>query len=126
MGTSKLLERINNTPISAVEMESYLQAMENDSGEPGFERSVLIARQVFGKDSDKCYSINLRMTALSELLQSESLPGWVAPDTTNGSFQVAANLYLAAGSEPLVEEGKNWRFDTVSLLHKAFQIGKTD
>jgi len=126
MSNKGVLQQINENPISSEEMEEYLRAMEEDEGEPSFERGTFIAMEVFGRDVQKCMSANMRMTALAKLLEEESLPGWVRPKQSDGSYRVAPNLYVAAGQEPLVEDEKGWGFDKDSLLQHAFRLGKLE
>jgi len=124
MSGEGILKQVNSTPITAEEMTRYLKAMEADTGTPSFERGVFIAREVFNKDTQKCLSVNMRMTALSKLIESQSLPGWVKSQQSDGSFEVAANIYVAAGQEPMIESGNDWGFNLDSLLQRAFNLGK--
>jgi hypothetical protein len=124
MTENAFLDRINNNPISPDEMEKYLTAIENDDAQVSFGRAVMIAKEVFDNDYNKCMSINTRMTALSILIKNDSLPGWVKPKQPDGSYQVSANIYIAAGLEPMIENEDSTDFDAESLLKRAFQLGK--
>jgi len=71
-------------------------------------------------------SINMRMVALSKLIENEALPGWVKPQQPDGSYRVAANIYVAAGLELMIEVESDWGFDIESLLKRAFRLGQVD
>lgn len=126
MNLNNMLKDINNNPISPDEMEEFLEELENDESEPSFERGVLLALRVFPKHKKKRFSIQMRMTALSTLIESNSLPGWVKPEQEDGSYRVAANIYMAAGLEPMIQDGNDISFDLDSLFKKAFSLGKLD
>ena len=119
------LKTINENPITPSEMESFLQAIEAQ-GDQSFESSVLIARQVFPNDQGKRFSINMRLTALSKILESQSLPGWVKSTNSEGIIDVAENLYMAAGLEQMIELDNDWGFNLDALLKRAFQLGKVN
>jgi hypothetical protein len=121
-----VLKMVNETPITPEEMDVYLRAMEEDDGEPNFVRCIAISSEVFNKDAQKCMSINMRMTALAKLVKSESFVGWVKPKQRDGSYQVAANIYMAAGLEPMIQIKDDLGFNLESLLKRAFKLGKID
>lgn len=119
------LNKINQTPISIDEMKSYLKALEQEP-DASLGRAVMVAKNVFNDNFEKCMSVNMRMTALVKLIDSEQLPGWVKPSTDHSSFMVAPNVYAAAGVEPLVEKDSALVFDKDALLKRAFQLGSVD
>ena len=116
-----MLKRINENLISPIEMESYLQSL-SEVEDQGIETQVFVALQTFPNDKGKRFSIGMRMHALSEILASDDLPGWVKPTDTDGIVYVAENLYMAAGLEQMVEAENDISFNKDTLLKRAFNL----
>lgn len=95
--SDELLELVNSNPISQEEMNNYLQALEEFDGPPSFIQGNLIALEVFDRCTEKCMAINLRLASLSQLLAADALIGWSQRSQEEGSYQVAENIYIAAG-----------------------------
>ena len=116
-----ILERVNENTIAPIEMEEYLKRLAK-RGDQSFETQVFVALQAFPASKRKRFSIGMRMHALSELLVSEGLPGWVKPTDSKGIVNVAENIYFAAGLEPVIEVERRLGFNKDSLLKRAFQL----
>jgi len=86
------------------------------------ETQVLVALRTFPNSKDKRFSIGMRMHALSDILSSGGLPGWVKPTDTDGIINVAENLYMAAGLEPMIKAESDIGFNKDKLLKKAFRL----
>ena len=116
-----MLKTINENPISPIEMESYLQSL-SEMEDQGIETQVFVALGTFPNSKGKRFSIGMRMHALSEILASDDLPGWVKPTDTDGIVNVAENLYMAAGLEQMVEVENDIGFNKDQLIKRVFQL----
>lgn len=118
-----MLKRINENPISPIEMECYLQSL-SEMEDQGIETQVFVALHTFPNNKGKRFSIGMRMHALSEILANDDLPGWVKPTDTDGMVNVAENLYMAAGLEQMVEAENDIGFNKDKLIKRAFHLNR--
>lgn len=117
----EMLKRINENPISPIEMETYLQTLE-DKDDQTVETQAFVALHTFPNSKDKRFSIGMRMHALSEILADGNLPGWVRKTDSEGIILVAENIYMAAGLEQMVEAGNHIGFCKDKFLKRAFSL----
>jgi hypothetical protein len=124
-GDNKVIKRVNDSPLTQEGIFKFLEAIEKlDHDDHGFEVYTITAVQIFKGNSDKAFSAVTRMQALSKLLSNEELPGWAKSKKPDGSVELSGNIYVAAGTVPLIEGKNNFEFGKDELLRKAFQIGK--
>jgi hypothetical protein len=116
------LNKINQNPVSPSDMKKFLEALELEA-DKSFEHSVFIATQLFPDNEGLRFSINMRFAALTKIIKNEMLPGWVKSTDSSSVVDVAENLYMAAGLEPMVEIENDLGFNLDALLQKAFKLG---
>ena len=92
MNNARFLKMINDNPITPIEMESYLQALEKQDDQ-SFETQTFVGCDIFPDNKGKRFSISMRLHALARILESEDLPGWVKPTDEDGIIRVAENIY---------------------------------
>ncbi|MGK0439404.1 MAG: hypothetical protein ACJATK_002364 [Paracoccaceae bacterium] len=102
-------------------MENFLELL-GTMDDQSVHTQVLVALRTFPNSKGKRFSIAMRMQALSEILSSGGLLGWVKPTDTDGIINVAENLYMAAGLEPMIEAESDIGFNKDKLLKKAFRL----
>lgn len=116
-----MLNTINENPIAPIEMENFLELL-GEMDDQCVETQVLVALRAFPNSKTKRFSIGMRMYALSEILIIGGLPGWVKPTDTHGIINVAENIYMAAGLEPMIEAESDMGFNKDKLLERAFRL----
>lgn len=122
--SSKMLQKINDNPISKDEMRFYLYALNCNHQLPPFSHCVEVAMSVFNDDTAKCYSLNVRLEALNRILSSGELHGWINDGDEEGCFYIPENVFIAAGITPLIAEGLQLSFNKDDLLQNMFKIGR--
>ena len=122
--SSKLLEKINANPIDKEDMLMYIHSLQATHEPPTYAHCVEVAMSVFNKNSTKCFSLNIRLEALNRILSSGELHGWINTGDEEGSFYIPENVFIAAGTTPLVTDGPRISFEKNSLLKAAFKLGK--
>lgn len=96
-----LVARVNSVHVSA---EDLLSASEEVHKLPAEDRdwegrAHLLAR-LFSGEGDKAFAIETRLSAMSKLIASGSLPHWSRPMGADGAALIAKPVFIAAATEP--------------------------
>ena len=124
--SSKLLQKINDHPITKNEMQVYLGSLNSGDEPPSFAHCVEVAMSVFDANTTKCFSLNIRLEALNRILSSGELHGWVSDTEEEGCFYIPENIFIAAGTTALVADGPRVSFRKDDLLRTVFQLGSSN
>lgn len=123
--STKLLQKLNHNTISQDEMIRYISLVSGDNNTtPSYSDGLKVAMYLFNKNSEKCFSLNIRLEALNRILSSGKLQGWISDGDDDESFYISENIFVAAGIAPLIADGNKVSFDKDTFLKTTFQLGK--
>lgn len=95
-------ESINSVEVT---MDDLLEASEAVHQLPPEDRNwegrAHLMAIMFKGQPHKAMSIDSRLTAMSIMVESGKLPGWVLPEQEDGSFIIAEPVWQVTATEPL-------------------------
>ena len=113
----KIEERINSVKITAEDLFSVADEIHKlPDGERDWENRAIIAASMFKDEPDKAMAIDLRLMAMSEMINTGKLPGWATPTKIDGSVTLAEPVWVATADEPIVFTDTKSHFDEISFL----------
>src|SRR6476660_9816097 len=102
-GARRLMERVNNTPVSQDEIIEVVQEIAGrEPGDRGFEGHMLTIVSLHHDNPDKGQSIYFRLEALARFLTQEGATGWTL-ELPNGATLTQEPVFAAAAVHPLTE-----------------------
>jgi hypothetical protein len=106
--TAAWLARFNDPKLTGEELLRYsekVDQMRNPDGddESKFDTTIFAAAKVFRSEPQKAHSANVRMQAVSRLLQRDSLAPWVLRGAEVGASMLSRPVFEAAARCPLVD-----------------------
>jgi len=95
-------------------------------GDRDWEGRAMAMVRLFKGEPNKSMAVECRLTAMSRMLQSGTLPGWSTPASSDGSVNVAEPVWLATATEPLILEERDAYFDPASFLNKVLLLAQAE
>ena len=112
-------KRVNSVTITPEELLKVSEEVHKlPERERDFEGRSILMIKMFSGEPDKVTSIDLRLTAMSEMIDTGNLPGWATPKQPDGSVLIAEPVWVAAVEEPLLFKGNDAYFDKEKFLEK--------
>lgn len=127
MSNGKLQNELNAVAVTVADLREAGEAihalpLENRDWQG---RAMAMVR-LFKGQPNKSMAVECRLTAMSRMLQSGTLPGWSMPPSSDGSVNVAEPVWIATATEPLVLEERDAHFDPASFLNKVLLLAKAE
>lgn len=117
----RMLATVNRTPLSRSEMLRLGEEVTSlERGDRDFEGHLLAVLRAFGADEHKAMSAMFRVVALYRLIADAPILGWTGERGPDGGTPALAELFVAAGRQPLIERDGQFTFDRDALLRAAF------
>lgn len=88
-------------------------------------RTHLMVR-LFKGEPDKSMAIEYRLTAMSELITSGSLPHWALPVDESGATNIAEPVWFAATTETLIFEKYRVYFEPSSFIARVLALAEPE
>ena len=80
-------------------------------------RSHLMAK-IFQGQLHKALSVESRLIAMGEMIETGKLPGWALPEKEDGSYRIAESVWQATATEPLNFVDAQPHFNVTEFLNK--------
>jgi hypothetical protein len=118
-----LVARVNSVRVSA---EDLLLASDEVHKLPAQDRdwegrAHLLAR-LFSGESDKAFAIETRLSAMSKLIASGSLPYWCHPTDADGATLIAEPVFVAAATEPILFSEADAYFNEAAFVERVLEL----
>ncbi len=125
--TMSIENRINSEIISHLELIEVTEEIHKLPKEDrDFEGRALLLIKMFSGEPDKAMAIDLRLKAMSKIIDSNELPGWAMPKQPDGSRVVSEPVWQAAAEEPLVFLEKEIIFDKQKFLDRILSCAEPE
>ncbi len=82
--------------------------------------------RLFEGEPMKGLAVEHRLVAMSRMIESDVLPGWVLPKQDDSSVAVAGPVWEATASEPLVFGEGEPAFDQEAFLSRVLSLAETE
>lgn len=82
--------------------------------------------RLFKGEPNKSMAIDYRLTAMSELIASGSLPHWALPIDDAGATNIAEPVWLAAATEPLIFKEYGAYFESTGFINRVLSLAKPE
>jgi hypothetical protein len=124
--TKKMIERINNVPVSKEELLELVDETEQlDPEERCYESHLVTLIRLQHGNHEKVSAIMFRMEALARLLAQEGATGWTLP-LPNGGLLTQEPVFAAAAIQPLIEQNGDVAFDREEFFQKVLELAELD
>lgn len=121
------LEQINEVEITIDDLLDVAEEVHKLAPEDrNWEGRAFTMARMFKGQPHKAMAIDSRLTAMSEIIESGSLPGWALPKTKDGSVGVAEPVWRATAKEPLILEGNQTTFNKESFLNRVLSYAEPE
>jgi hypothetical protein len=118
----KILDEINNTPISKKDIIKVVQGIsELEPEERDFTGHTLVGIRLFAGEPEKVKSIMFRLEALARLMEQAEATGW-SVSLPNGAELTQEPMFAAAAVHPLILVDGQFSFDCDSFLEKVLEL----
>ena len=119
-------EKINNVTISVEDLWFVQEVVTEIREEEDIDLTTLlfVVADLYKDDPIKAGALMFRMIALARLVIEEGAPGWTLPAQPDGTILAQKCVFAAAALEPILEEGKQLKFDKQSFLAKVLELSE--
>jgi len=120
-------KRLNSILITHRELIEIAEEIHNlpESSKYFAGQAVLLAKK-FKKKPDKAMAIDLRLKALSEIINHKVLPGWAVPMHTDDYQMVSESVWYAAANQPLMLDRDKAYFDHHQFIDCVLSVAKSE
>ena len=111
--------RVNSVVINHHELIEVTEEIHKlPEADRDFEGRAVLLITMFTGEPDKAMAIDLRLKAMSKIIDSNTLPGWSMPKQPDGSQMVSEPVWIAAAEEPIVFVDGTACFDKSKFLER--------